>query len=79
MNPVNVFAVVVRTVGLLVCLGSGMVLFWALLNLLLGGPLSALGLTIINAPTFGVGLWLLRGAPSVVSFAFPEARSSSRD
>lgn len=72
MRPADVFAVVVRVVGLVMCLGAGGVLGFALLNLLLGGPASVVGLVIVGLPPFLVGLWLLRGARSIVSFAFPE-------
>jgi hypothetical protein len=73
MKPVDVFAVVVRTIGLVVCFVSGAVLFFAILNLVLGGPVNAFGLAVVGAPLFSVGLWLLRGAPSLVAFAFPGA------
>lgn len=77
MKPVDVFAVAVRLVGLVICLGASGVLGFALVNLLLGGPTSAGGLTILGAPPFLVGLWLLRGAPSVVAFAFPDDSSTA--
>ncbi len=73
MKSDEVFAVVVRTTGLIVCLGSGGVLCWALVNLAFGGPASVGGLVIMGGPPFLVGLWLLRGAPSLIRFAFRNA------
>ncbi len=72
MKPADVFAVVVRTIGLIICLASGLVLFFALINLLMGGPASVVGLCILGVPVFLVGLWLLRGGPSIISYAFPK-------
>ena len=72
MKPVEVFAIVVRTVGMIVSLAAAAILFWALLNLVLGGPASPVGLIIIGAPILLVGLWLLRGAPPLLVYAFPK-------
>jgi hypothetical protein len=33
---------------------------------------SGLGLVLLSVPALIVGLWLLRGAPGVVRFAFPD-------
>lgn len=67
-----VFAIVVRTVGLLVAIVAGAPLFYAFVSVVLGGP-NAAGIVIIFSPVFVVGLWLLRGAPWVVRFAFPDS------
>jgi hypothetical protein len=71
VKPVEVFEVVVLAVGLVVCLFTGGVLFWAGMNLILGGPASPGGLAILGVPPLLVGLWLLRGVPILISFAFP--------
>ena len=71
MKPVEVFAIVVRTVGLIVSLAAAAILFWGLLNLVLGGPVSAGGMIIVGVPKLLVGLWLLRGGPPLLAFAFP--------
>ncbi len=72
MRPVDVFAIVVRTVGLLVCVATFPILFWTLLNVVMGGPAGPGGL-IIAIPQMALGLWLLRGAPTIVAIAFPQA------
>jgi hypothetical protein len=77
MKPADVFAVAVRLVGLVICLGAGAVLGFAVVSSLLGGPASAGGLVILGTPPFLVGLWLLRGAPSIVAFAFPDHSNST--
>lgn len=75
MKPAEVFTVVIRAIGLIVCLGSGAMLFWAFINLVLGGPGNVVGMVIVGLPPFLVGLWLLRGAPSLIGFAFPADHS----
>ena len=71
MKPAETFAVVIRTVGLIAFLVASAILFWALLNLILGGPANLAGLFVVGIPLLLVGLWLLRGAPQLLSFAFP--------
>ncbi len=72
MKPVDTFGIVVRTVGLIVCLAAAAILFWALLNLVLGGPANAGGMIIVGGPILLFGLGLLRGAPPLLAFAFPK-------
>ena len=72
MKPADVFGIVVRAIGLVVCLKAGGTLVGALLSW-------ALGAAILGVPMLAVGLWLLRGAPTVVSFAFPEAQRLDAD
>jgi hypothetical protein len=78
MKPADVFAVVVRTVGLLACLGACAILFLAFLA---GppNPPNAFELAILDLALLGIGLWLLRGAPSLIAFAFPTSRERDRD
>ncbi len=72
MKPVEVFAIVIRTVGLIVFLIASSILFWALLNLVLGGPASPGGMIIVGLPMLLMSLWLLRGAPRLLAFTFPK-------
>lgn len=74
MKPAVVFGVVVRTIGLLICLCAYSFLFWAVINLSFGGPTSALALAIVGVLMLGVGLWLLHVAPSLIAIAFPNSR-----
>jgi hypothetical protein len=71
------FSIVVRTVGLLACLASGACLFFGLITLVLGGPANGAGIVIVFGPVFVAGLWLLRGAPAVIAFAFPGVADES--
>ncbi len=72
MKPSDIFGIVVRTVGLIVTMTALWTLGWAMLNLAGGGPGNAPGLLIAGIPELLVGLWLLRGARSLVRFAFPQ-------
>ncbi len=72
MKPEESFAVVVRTIGLIICLGSGWAVSFGTLSLLLGGPPATTTLAFMGLLPFLIGLWLLRGARSVVAFAFPK-------
>ena len=72
MKPADIFAIVIRTVGLIVSLVASATLLFALLNLLLGGPANAVGMIIVGVPILLAGLWLLRGAPPLLAYAFPK-------
>ncbi len=72
MKPVEIFAVVIRTVGLIVSLIATALLSFALLTLVLGGPANAGGMIIVGLPILLMGLWLLRGASPLLAFAFPK-------
>lgn len=70
MKPFEVFGVVVRTIGLLLVLGSAPCMFLAILSLSFGGPYNAAWLTLFSFPTLLAGLYLLRGAPLLIWFAY---------
>lgn len=72
MKPVEVFSIVIRTVGLIVFLTASAMISFALLNLVLGGPANAGGMIIVGIPILLMGLWLLRGASPLLVFAFPK-------
>ena len=63
MKPSEVFGVVVRSVGLLLLVSvANMPL------MLVAQP----GLLIIAIPMSVIGIWLLRGAPALIHFAYPQ-------
>ncbi len=70
MKTTQLFGVIVRTVGLVVLVVSVGFLIPGVLSLILGGPFG--GLVFYGLPAFVLGLWLLRGARSLVAFAYPE-------
>lgn len=70
MTPREAFALVVRTVGLLLTLVAVGLIYSGSLSLLLGGPANMTALLAYGIPEFVAGIWLLRGAPDLVSFAF---------
>ena len=71
MKAAEVFGIVVRAVGLIVVLLALGLIFPAILSLVMGGPGELIGLLFYGIPALVVGLWLLRGAGPLVSFAFP--------
>lgn len=77
MSARETFGVVVRATGLIVTLVSVGCLFPAVLSLIGGGP-NVAGLLVFGVPALFVGLWLLRGAKAVVSFAFPDDTNDER-
>lgn len=71
MKPADVFGVIVRTVGLLVTFGAAWKILIVLTDLM-GGSWAALMRLGIDVPVLLVGLWLLRGAHTLINFAYPE-------
>jgi len=78
MKAAEVFGIVVRTIGLIVILLALGLIFPAILSLVAGGPGTLIGLLFYGIPVLVVGLWLLRGAGLIVSFAFPNDRRENR-
>lgn len=67
MKPSEAFGVIVRTVGLLLVLSAIWVLVCALRT-----P----GLILPAIPMILGGIWLLRGAPALIMFAYPDEGGS---
>ena len=78
MKDTEVFGIVVRSVGLIVTLASAGLIFNALLSLAMGGQGTLIGWLFYGIPALFVGLWLLRGARSIVSFAFSKDQDKDR-
>jgi hypothetical protein len=72
MRPFELFGVVVRSVGLLLVLSAAWVLFWAMVNLLLGGPGNVAGMLVGGIPVLLVGIWLLRGGSNLAARVYPQ-------
>lgn len=70
MKPSEVFGVVIRTIGLLLLMFAVAQFLMALLNLMGGGPGNAAAMILGGTPSLLVGLWFLRGAPIIVSYAY---------
>ena len=79
MRPSDAFGVIIRSIGLLLILSALWVLFWAILNLVGGGPGNVLGMMISGIPMLFVGIWFLGGAPSLVSFAYRDNHKLADD
>ena len=77
MKDTEVFGIVVRSVGLIVTLASAWLIFLALLSLA-GGQGTLIGSLFYAIPGLLVGLWLLRGARSIASFAFSKDQDKNR-
>lgn len=80
MTARECFGVAIRTIGLLVLVASVMYLYSGLAILFVHGMprtyplfsyLGAFGVSLI------VGLYFLRGAPQLVSFAYPSGKASA--
>ncbi len=72
MKPSEMFGVIVRTIGLVIVLTALFQVFFAILNLVGGGPGNVVVMLLYGIPALLVGLWFLRGAKALISFAFPE-------
>ncbi len=72
MKPSEMFGVMVRTIGLIIFLTVLCQVLIAILNLVGGGPGNVVGMLLYGIPALLVGLWFLRGAKALISFAFPE-------
>ena len=72
MKPSDVFGVVVRSLGLLLVMGVLWAIYWAFLNLLMGGPANVLGIIIGTIPALFVGVYFLGGAKGLVYLAYQD-------
>lgn len=68
MKPSELFGVFVRTMGLFLTLAALLQIFLAILK----GPQNVFGMLLFGVPMLLVGLWFLRGAKALISFAFPQ-------
>ena len=64
MKPAEAFGVVLRSVGILLLVST--------VNLLVMG-MAQPGLLFLMIPMLVLGIWLLRGAPAIVNFAYPNS------
>ena len=72
MKPYETFGVVVRTLGLLMVFGTLVPIAIGLLSLVGGGVVASSALAPVGFVILLVGLWLLRGAPAIVLFAYSQ-------
>ena len=72
MKPYEAFGVVVRTLGLLMVFGTVVPIAIGLLSLVGGGVVASSALAPVGFVILLVGLWLLRGAPAIVLFAYSQ-------
>lgn len=76
MKPPEAFGVVVRTIGLLILIYAVPAFCWTLVLILSGSVpdgvwfWAAAGTALMGL----VGLWMLRGAPGIIAFTYPEER-----
>ena len=68
MKPSEVFGVVVRSVGLMVIVANVVGLITSIAQ-----P----GVLFIVVPMLLLGIWLLRGAPAIVQFAYPDRKNTN--
>jgi hypothetical protein len=77
MTNRDVFEIIVRTVGLMITLAAAWLILLGLFGLISASG-QVTGLLFYGIPALFVGLWLLRGARSIVSFAFSKDQSEDR-
>ena len=77
MTNRDVFGIIVRTVGLMITLAAAWLILLGLLGLISGASGQSAGLLFYGIPALFVGLWLLRGARSIVSFAFSKEQGEN--
>jgi len=70
MRPAELFGVLVRTIGFLICVSFGMSIGFGVIIAVLGSEAS-MGYLIMGAPGFIAGGCLMTNASSIVSFAYP--------
>jgi hypothetical protein len=89
MTAKNVFGIIIRVIGLLMIFGGGGNAIAILIEHFEGGAMvamaEALGGSLLSSVGFweslmclAVGVYLLRGAPGLVSFAYPGAPSARK-
>jgi len=70
MKASELFGVVVRGIGLIMTICGIWQVSFATLELALGGPGNRIEMLLYGIPTLLVGLWFLRGAKSLMLFAY---------
>jgi hypothetical protein len=72
MKASELFGVAVRVIGLVMITYGIILLSFAMLNIVGGGPVNVLVLLLCSVPLLCVGTWFLRGAALLIMFAYPE-------
>jgi len=79
MNSRDVFGIIIRTFGLCLVLYAVWFFFSATVihfNLTKAGETEAFEFFAVGTLFLGVGLYLLRGAPEIMGFSYPEPQAS---
>ncbi len=71
MKPVELFGVIVRTIGLLVTMGALLLFLVATVHLVCGGPGFLEGY-LFGFPGLFVGIYFLSGAEALVNAVYPK-------
>lgn len=77
MKPTDIFEIIVRTLGLLISLGTAYSMYMGLVGLILGGAQSS-AIILIMIPPFIAGMWLLLFARSLVGFCYSDREKANR-
>jgi hypothetical protein len=72
MKPSDLFGVAVRTLGLMLLVGSLYPIYWAFLSLVMGGPGSFIGILIMAIPPLFIGVYFLSGAKGLVYLTYQD-------
>ena len=74
MKPSEVFGIFIRCVGLVLALFGLHELFRTVIMLLQNISVFSLSPLMLGIPTLVLGVWLLRGAPWLVFFSYPQGQ-----
>ena len=72
MKAPELFGVAVRVIGLMMTIYGIILLAFAILNIVGGGPVNVLVLILCAIPLLCVGTWFIRGAALLIMFAYPD-------
>jgi uncharacterized membrane protein HdeD (DUF308 family) len=78
MTDVQLFGVMVRTFGLVSVIAGAISTFESLISLLGPTPGAAAVALVVAVAALVFGFWLLRGAKSLVAFAYPGEQAAAK-
>jgi len=72
MNASEIFGLIIRIIGLILALSGINNIYQALIMVVQLEFMSSFTSLLFGIPTLVIGFWLLRGAPWLMSFSYPQ-------